>query len=102
MQQVFTVYHKKAVDYRADQDKVYDIKDYEIVADVTTNDLNNVYSLTNSIERYWGDNNAVYEFEKERKKRSTSIGDIIRLDTNEGSKYFMVDSCGFFEAKVKL
>lgn len=50
------------------------VNDFEYVADVDTNDMNEAYQLTNSIEWYWGENEGVEEYGE--KHRSTSVGDI--------------------------
>jgi hypothetical protein len=58
--------------------------EYSIVAYVEANNIEEVFALTNSIDSYWGENENVDEVGSKR-KRSTSVGDII-ADEN-GNKY---------------
>ena len=51
------------------------VNDFEYVADVESNNMDDAYRLTNSIEFYWGDNEEVEEHGS--RHRSTSVGDIL-------------------------
>ena len=48
--------------------------DFNYVAEVDTNNKDNAYILTNSINSYWGDNKKVEAYGK---NRSTSVGDVM-------------------------
>jgi hypothetical protein len=71
------------------------LKEYTEVADVDTNDLDEAYRLTNSIDTVWyKDNEDVFPTRiAEQGCRSTSIGDIMYAH----GKWFVVDSYGFTE-----
>lgn len=66
---------------------------YVKVADVETDDLEDVFRATNHIDRPWTENKEVTALFSVR-ARSTSVGDVI-VDAT-GNKFF-VDSCGFKE-----
>lgn len=50
------------------------------VAEVDCDDLSNAYALTNSIESSWVENDGVKVFASEDRCRSTSVGDVMRLN----------------------
>ena len=62
------------------------------VAEVATTDLNTAYRLTNTIDNYWWENDRVSPCFEGEGCRSTSVGDVMKLGTDE---YFVVASCGF-------
>ncbi len=64
---------------------------YKKVAEVDSNDLEQVFELTNSIDRYWGENKGVKLIIQEN--RSTSVGDIVEMD----GKVHVVASLGYKE-----
>jgi len=61
-----------------------------LVAEVETDSLNEAYQLTNHIDKVWYENHGVKTF---LKSRSTSVGDILRLN----GKQYLVATCGFIE-----
>ena len=63
--------------------------DFDYVAEVETNDKNEAFHLTNSLEHYWGENDEVEEFGE--KHRSTSMGDIFVCEDG----IYVVDFVGF-------
>ncbi len=69
---------------------------YEVVARVESEDLDQIYELTNSIFQSWVKNDKVAARNPEG-CRSTSIGDIITLDNG---KSYVVASVGFKEINV--
>jgi hypothetical protein len=64
--------------------------EYELVAEVETDDLDAVFELTNHIDRNWTENARVTA--KAARPRSTSVGDVLR-DANGG--FHVVASVGF-------
>lgn len=66
---------------------------YQLVAEVDSNDLEQVFDLTNHIDHDWTTNDKVDEFNPMTGKRSTSVGDIFERD----GKYYFVDNSGFGE-----
>lgn len=49
---------------------------YVHVADVECNNVNDAFTLTNSIDCYWGENEGVTLTLTQEKNRSSSIGDV--------------------------
>lgn len=62
---------------------------YRKVAEINTNDLEEAYKLSNSIDDYWGNNPEVTLFNE--KNKSSSIGDIFVQD----NKAYVVATMGF-------
>jgi hypothetical protein len=54
--------------------------DYECVAMVESDDLDEVFQLTNTIDRPWWENEGV---EVRKQTRSTSVGDVVILPDNQ-------------------
>lgn len=71
------------------------MSDFEIVASVKTDDLDEAFKLTNSINKPWFNNPQVKVIKKSR--RSTSIGDILE----HNGKMFVVVARGFVELKKR-
>lgn len=76
----------------------FDNEKYVLVAEVATDDLDEAYRLTNTIDKYWCDNDGVTVLSfmhKDRKghcgNRSTSVGDVMV----HNGKVFAVASFGF-------
>lgn len=72
-----------------------------LVARVKTHSLDEAFMLTNSIDKYWGDNpevELVLNLPNPKYSRSTSTGDV--METEDG-KQFLVDSIGFLEIPDK-
>ena len=67
--------------------------DYTLVAEVPTDELEDVYRLTNSVESSWTINKELEVFGHSH--RSTSVGDIVENDNG----VFMVDIVGFKQIK---
>ena len=67
--------------------------DYTLVAEVPTDELEDVYRLTNSVESSWTINKELEVFGHSH--RSTSVGDIVENDNG----VFMVDIVGFKEVE---
>jgi len=63
-------------------------EEYDLVAEVKSEDLEKVFELTNHISCAWWDNDGVTTV---KKSRSTSIGDIVI--TSEGT--FLCDTVGW-------
>ena len=79
----FIVYHKIDTDFRdAPAEMIY--KEYELVARVKCETLDDAFRLTNHIDDDWSMNTEVVWF-KEPVSRSTSVGDVI-LDLKTGVK----------------
>ena len=57
--------------------------EYVLVATVASEDVDKVYELTNTIDKYWWENEGVTKEFVGEGCRSTSIGDIIVLDSGE-------------------
>jgi len=77
--EVFTmskVYHAIKPDFRDEGQSFPD--DYEMVAEVDSNDLNHIYELTNHIFRDWTTGGLVKPVRGHL--RSTSVGDIVELE----------------------
>jgi len=69
---------------------------YELVAEVDTDDLEEVFWLTNNVDHYWGDNEKVKVF-GDLKVRSTSINDIV--EKSDGT-FWICATCGWDELSV--
>ncbi len=67
--------------------------DYVKVAEVQAENLNEVFRLTNTIERDWQQNPNVTPAQPDTPQRSTSVGDVIVLV----SQAWIVDHMGFAE-----
>ena len=67
-QPVFGMYHKGMPEWSVD---------FDLVAEVEGNSLDEAFRLTNHIDRAWWDNPGVITH---KKSRSTSVGDIIVTD----------------------
>ena len=94
------VFHKKHSDFFTVPDTV-DLAEYDLVARVEADELEDAYRLTNNIDWSWTENPEVLwhkPLSKERAGiRSTSVGDVIC--TAEG--LFVVDRVGFKELEVR-
>ena len=73
-------------------------QDYKKVADVKANNIDDVYSSTNSFEEFWGNNENVTVF-GDKKYRSTSMGDII---VDENNNVFRCAFIGWDNLNIKL
>lgn len=69
----------------------WDNGDYTLVAEVDTDDLEEAFERTNSIDRFWGENEKVTLMDPTKGCRSSSVGDIFKND--EG--FFVVKMVGF-------
>lgn len=78
--------------------KGWELGEYEKVAKVRSEDLDEVYFLTNSITDYWGKNDEVTVRFGSTGERSTSVGDLIQKDTGE---MFLVRGCGFKQLDLR-
>ena len=66
-------------------------EDYDFIARVEAEELEDVFALTNHIEWNWMDNSGVFPIVKEA--RSTSVGDVVKdLRTGE---YFLCERIGW-------
>ena len=65
-------------------------EDFQLVAEVATEDLEEVYHLTNHIDTDWTTNAGVTP--KQERVRSTSVGDVVVLQN--GSRHLCA-SCGW-------
>lgn len=89
----YIVYHKIDPDFwTVPKEMAY--RDYNLVARVKCETLNDAFRLTNHIDDDWSMNTEVVWF-KEPVSRSTSVGDVI-LDLKIGQKY-CVARTGFDE-----
>lgn len=82
--------------------EVLSIGHFECVAHVDTDNLEEAYRLTQNLDAPWSLNAGVKAFgntevgnlfKKGSTNRSTSIGDLIKVN----GKFFLVDLCGFTE-----
>lgn len=65
--------------------------EYNLVAEVATEDLEEAFVKTNSIDAFWGENEGVQLTNPGEGCRSSSVGDIFQND--EG--FFLVEAIGF-------
>ena len=86
---IYVFHNPKTNFFKGILEDVFSITIDELVASVSTNDLEEAFKLTNSIDRAWYDNPDVIV---ERPSRSTSVGDF--MVTDDG-KWYMVDGVGF-------
>lgn len=83
------VYHNRNFsNYMLDK-KMPTSNDLTLVAEVDTDNLDVAYTLTNSIDEYWWDNDGVDAIVTHT--RSTSCGDVM----NVGDDWYIVASVGF-------
>jgi hypothetical protein len=98
----FTVYHNESPrdsdSYRFFEWDRIEKGNLKKVATVRTPSLNDVYRLTNHIDRAWWENDGV-EVVEPAQHSSTSVGDLI-VDETEGKAY-QVASFGFTEVEDK-
>lgn len=72
----FLVYHAKIEEGKANfMERFSEEKNFELVGEVRTTDVNEAYRLTNHIERDWRENENSIGFVK--RPRSTSVGDVL-------------------------
>ena len=64
--------------------------DYELVATVESEDLGEVFRLTNHIDCEWWLNDGVYTH---KQSRSTSVGDVVEIS----GKFFLCEMMGWKE-----
>jgi hypothetical protein len=74
---IFKVYHAKKGNFFAED---IPFSDYELIAEVEANSLDNVFGETNHIDSDWAENKSIVKIHKD-KRRSTSVGDIIQDET---------------------
>jgi hypothetical protein len=79
------------------------ISEYNRIADIECDSLDEVFALSQNIGSSWLDNKevtAIYSKYKEVKKeaRSVSVGDLIHSE--ELDKYYIVEDFGFGEVKI--
>jgi len=92
---MIVVYHNK--DFLKFQFKVPDelpAASLEKVAEITSDDKEKAFELTNHIDHDWTENEGVTPLVS--KPRSTSVGDVMEIE----GKFFIVDSCGFKEIEI--
>ena len=89
---MISVYHKIKSDYFTAAKK-FVAQEFTLVAKVDTDDLEEAYRLTNTINCSWWENEGVEAIIT--KTRSTSVGDVM-LDHKDG-KFHAVAGCGFAE-----
>lgn len=69
-------------------------ENYEVVATVESNDLGEIFYLTNTIDRPWWENARV----NGKPARSTSVGDIVQI----GNKFFVCEMIGWREVELAV
>ena len=75
---------------------ISDMKLFDLVAIIATDDLDEAYLLTNSIDISWFKiNSSKFSFSKPA--RSTSVGDVLAINEKE---YFRVEMIGFKKIEV--
>lgn len=74
--------------------KMFKEGEYTLVAEVDTNDMDDVFRLTNHISHSWTENEEVTAVIE--RVRSTSVGDILVNDNGT----FIVAGCGFEQLEV--
>jgi hypothetical protein len=94
------VYHQVEPTFRASKTGVVN-DDLHLVAEVATDNLNEAYQLTNTIDNSWWKNYGVKFLGSPeygmKGCRSTSVGDVMELD----GKFYQVDSVGFSSVQIK-
>jgi hypothetical protein len=78
----FVVYHRREPTFRTDDVHVFLRRDYEKVAEVECEEIGDVFRITNHIDEDWTTNPEVIWSLKD--VRSTSVGDVVRIDTGYG------------------
>jgi len=74
-------------------------KNMDHVADVYSDDLEEAYRLTNSIDKNWWKNYEVRSRFTTEGCRSTSVGDFIVKHEMDGDEVYVVAGCGFIKVK---
>jgi hypothetical protein len=93
MNQMIKVYHAKVPTFFEDEAPSFNEDNFKLIAEVDTDDLDEAYELTNTINQEWHLNGGV-KLIGAMGCRSTSIGDV--LIANSGRCY-RVESVGFKE-----
>jgi len=97
------VYHKNGHGKRffeLMEDEPYNPEDFNLIAKVDTDDLEEAYMLTNHIDHDWTGNKKIKMFTPDSFKgnRSTSVGDVMILNRTQ---MFEVATAGFNDITVK-
>lgn len=87
------VYHAVKSTFFVRPDFKYSPSDFVLVATVDTNDREQAFQLTNSIEDFWGNNAKVTYLGPEEGCRSTSVGDLLHVE----GQLWLIDGSGFRE-----
>lgn len=106
--ELFVVYHKIKPDFISEPD-TFDWRDYEFVAVVKPDDdvvdvLEDVFRVTNNIDRDWQKNPEVIKTADKKGFRSTSVGDlVVRVPIGPAINLsvHMVCGCGYKEVTAK-
>jgi len=61
-------------------------KDYTLVATVEADDLDEAYAMTQNVEKAWN---------TEKPCRSTSVGDVLKVEKEHHRKFHVVAACAF-------
>lgn len=80
------------------------ISEYNRIADIECDSLDDAYNLSQNIDSSWLDNKEVTAYyskytEERKEARSTSVGDLIHSE--ELDKFYMVEDFGFGEVKIQ-
>jgi len=77
------------------------MRDYKLVATVEVDSLSKAYEFTNTIDCPWWENKGVNFFGSRdygmEGSRSTSVGDILIIESNNHYRSYVVASVGFIE-----
>jgi hypothetical protein len=92
-----TVYHKRRPDFKGlrNNNKKINLAEYDKVAVVKAENVEDVFSLTNHVDRPWWTNKNISLI---KQSRSTSVGDIVECEET----FFYCDSIGWKEVKPQL
>ena len=92
----FKVWHKRNTMFNLEENvaDTFNRGDYQAVAEVETENIDDVFQLTNTIEHSWWLNPGVLHLFDGLGCRSTSVGDLIE---DASGKFHRVDTAGFTE-----
>jgi DNA-binding Lrp family transcriptional regulator len=103
-EKIFCVYHKREPDFISEPD-IIKTGDYDYVATVVCEDLEDVFRITNTIDKEWWKNPEIRKLNPDKDGfRSTSVGDLViefgKELKAENMKCHIVCGLGFKEVKA--
>jgi len=90
----FQVYHAKNPTFQAPHPS---LNECSWVATVEANDLDEVFLLTNHIDKPWWGDDGIITFKPD--SRSTSVGDLVLMES--GGRWFRCEMAGWTEEKIR-